>query len=79
MQLCMCHLSKDVTRTMLTEVDKVIIMHCTDLKQSCTQEGVKKLIEQKMTVGIAKLRLLPRTGGVKLIENMGSHLNLPFM
>ena len=32
-----------------------------------------------MTVGVAKLRLLPRTGGVRVIENMGSHLSLPFI
>ena len=40
---------------------------------------MKKLVEQKMTVGVAKLRLLPRMGGVRVIENMGSHLSLPFI
>ena len=40
---------------------------------------MKELVEQKQTVGVAKLRLLPRVGGVRLIANMGSRLNLPFV
>ena len=46
---------------------------------SGVQEKVKIWVEKKMTVGVAKLRLLPRTGGIRMIENMGSHLNLPFV
>ena len=33
-------------------------------------------VEQKMTVGVAKLWMLPRMGGVMVIESMGSHLSL---
>ena len=40
---------------------------------------MKELVELKQTVGVAKLRLLPRVGGVRLIANMGSRLNLPFV
>ncbi|XP_065897051.1 telomerase reverse transcriptase-like isoform X2 [Dysidea avara] len=55
---------KDVTKTMLTRI---------------SQDEVKELVELKQTVGVAKLRLLPRVGGVRLIANMGSRLNLPFV
>ena len=65
---------------MLSEVDKVVSVNgIYSGFKSFVQEKVKNLVEQKMTVGVAKLRLLPRTGGIRLIENMGSHLNLPFI
>ena len=54
-------------------------MLCVVFIGNCLQEEVKKLVEQKITLGVAKLRFLPRTGGVRPIENMGSHLNLPFL
>ncbi|XP_065897074.1 telomerase reverse transcriptase-like isoform X2 [Dysidea avara] len=55
---------KDITKTMLTRI---------------SQDKVKEIVELKQTVGVAKLWLLPRVGGVRLIANMGSRLNLPFV
>ena len=57
-------------------------IYSLSLQVQCTffllQDDVKEIIEKKQTVGVAKLRLLPRVGGVRLIANMGSCLNLPF-